>query len=129
MSLLAGNVASVKIGANQVVQVQKWSLSVGPDLQDTASFGDLWEEKSPALRKWSGSFAAQAMTFADDSTGQDALSIAALAGTSVALRLYESAAKYYSGTAFIEMAADAEESSATQTRTYTFTGSGALSYT
>jgi hypothetical protein len=129
MPLLSGNVASVNISTNQVLQVQKWTLSVGPNLQDSASFGDLWEEKSPALRKWSGSFAAQAMTFADDTTGQDALSIAALAGTSVSLRLYERPAKYYSGTAYIELAADAEESSATQGRTYTFTGSGALSYT
>jgi hypothetical protein len=129
MALLAGNVASVKIGANTVLQVQKWSLSFGPNLQDTASFGDTWDEKSKALLKWSGSFAAQALTFADDTTGQDALNAAALAGTTVALRLYESSTKYWSGNAFIELSADADESSATQGRSYTFTGTGALAYT
>lgn len=129
MFLIAGNVGSVKIAAATVLQIQKWSLSLGPNLQDSASFGDVWEEKSPALRKWSGSFAGQGLTFADDSTGQDALRTAALNGTTVALKLYEDGTKYYSGNAYIELAAEADESSATQGRTYTFTGTGALAYT
>jgi len=129
MAILSGNVGAVKLSTNQVAQIQKWSLSVGPNLQDTASFGDTWEEKSPALLKWSGSFTGQALAFGDDTNGQDALRTAALAGSTVSLRLYESSTKYYSGTAYIELALEADESSATQGRTYTFTGTGALSYT
>ncbi len=129
MALLTGNAASFKIGANTVLQMGKWSLNFGPNLQDTASFGDTWEEKSPALRKWSGSVSGQALAFGDDTTGQDALAAAALAGTTVSGRFYESATKYYSGTCYVELAASADESSASQERTYTITGTGALSYT
>jgi hypothetical protein len=129
MALLAGNVGAVKLSTNTVAQIQKWTLSFGPNLQDTAAFGDAWEEKSKALLKWSGSFSGQALAFGDDTNGQDALAGAALAGTTVALRLYESSTKYYSGNAFVEFSGDADESSASQGRTYTFTGTGTLSYT
>lgn len=129
MALLSGNVAKVSIGANQVLQMQKWTLNTGPNLQDSASFGDTWEEKSKALLKWSGSLGGQALAHGDDTTGQDLLTAAALAGTTVALRLYEDSSKYWSGNAFIEMSAEADESSATQPRSFNFTGTGALSYT
>lgn len=128
MALLAGNVASFKLSTALVVQMQKWSLNFGPNLQDTASFGDTWEEKSKALKKWSGTVSGQAVAFGDDTTGQDALRTAAINGTTVTARFYEDATKYWEGTAYIELAASADESSATQERTYTVTGTGALTY-
>lgn len=127
MAKLTGSAGNVKISTNAVAEMTKWSLSYGPNLQDGAAFGDSWEEKDAGIRKWSGSFSGYAVD--TDTNGQDALRTAALNGTSVSLRLYTGAATYYSGTAFIEISHEADESSATQAVSYSFTGSGALSYT
>jgi predicted secreted protein len=126
MAVLTGYSGIVKLSTNTVAEIQKWSLSTGKNMADTASFGDSWEEKSPTLGKWSGSFSGSLDN--TDTNGHIALRTAALNGTTVSLRLHEDATHYYSGTAYIEMALDAEVTNIVQAN-YTFTGTGALSYT
>jgi hypothetical protein len=126
MAVKSGNGGAVKIGANTVAEINKWSLSYGHNLGDTAAFGDTWEEKSPGLGRCSGSFSGSYDP--SDTNGHVALRTAALNGTPVTLNLYEDATKYYSVSAYIEVALDVEESQPAQQASYTFTGSGELSY-
>lgn len=126
MAVKTGNLGAVKIGASTVTEINKWSLSYGPNLEDIAAFGDSWEKKGAALRKCSGSFSGAYDP--SDTNGHVALRTAALNGTSVTLNLYEDASKYYSVTAFIEVALDVEETQAAEQVSYTFTGSGTLTY-
>jgi predicted secreted protein len=125
MALKSGNAGAVKISTNTVLEIDKWTANFGFNFEDTASFGDTWEEKAPNLGKWSGSFSGRYDPA--DTNGHVALRTAALAGTTVALRLYEDATKYYSGTAFIEAAYDVSVTDQEKV-TYTFTGTGAPSY-
>jgi len=126
MAVHVGNLGSVKIAANTVAEIDKWSLSFGPNMVASESFGDTWEEKTATIMKWSGSFSGRFDN--SDTNGAVALRTAALNGTTVALRLYTTASTYYSGTAFIEITKEAEEAGLI-TFSASFTGSGALSYT
>lgn len=126
MAIKAGKSGSVKIAANTVAEIDEWTLTVGPNLVDSAAFGDSWEEKTATLLKWSGSFKGRFDI--TDTNGHAALQTAALGGTTVALRLYEDGSKYYSGTAYIEMSNSSTVGGLVEA-SYTFTGTGALSYT
>jgi len=126
MAVHVGNLGSVKIATDTVLEIDKWSLSFGPNTVASESFGDTWEEKTATIRKWSGTFSGRFDNA--DTTGAVALRTAALNGTSVALRLYTTGSTYYSGTAFIEISKDAEEIGLI-TYSVSFTGTGALSYT
>lgn len=126
MPVLVGNAGSVKLAADTVAEIDKWSLNFGPNLVASESFGDSWEEKTATIRKWSGTFSGRFDN--TDTNGAVALRAAALNGTTVALRLYTTGSTYYSGTAFIEVSKDVEETGLV-TFSCSFTGSGALSYT
>lgn len=125
MALKSGNLGAVKLSTNTVLEIDKWTLNTGPNLEDTASFGDTWEEKAANLLKWSGSFSGRYDP--TDTNGHNALRTAALGGTTVSLRLYEDATKYFAGTAFIEVAYDVSVTDQEKV-SYTFTGTGALTY-
>ena len=127
MAALAGLSGSVKIGSNTVAEVAEWSLDVGLDTADVSAFGDSWKRYVAGLRSWSGSFTGRwDMT---DTNGQAALQTAILNGTTVALRLYVDATKYYSGTAFITGSSPSATVSGTVDVDFSFTGTGSLSYT
>lgn len=126
MAVVVGNLGAVKIAADTVMEIDQFSLTYGGNMESTESFGDTWEKKTPTLGRWNGSFAGRLDPA--DTTGHTALRTAALNRTSVALRLYENATKYYSGTAFIEPTVTNEERGVLKV-SYNFTGSGALSYT
>lgn len=65
----------------QLGQGQSWSLTVGKNLVDTATFGDAWEEKTATLGRASGSIGR---IYADDYFLTDVTP-----GTSFVLELYE----------------------------------------
>lgn len=126
MSILVGSGGMVAIATNTVAEIDNWSITVGPNLQDTAAFLDSWEEKTATLRRWSGSFSGR---FDDtDTNGALALNTAALTGVVAALRFYVDDTNYWSGNAFIELNPSASVSG-TVDFSCTFTGSGALGYT
>ena len=126
MSVLAGKSGKVNIGSNQVAEISNWNLDFGPDMVETQSFGDSWKERTATLRDWSGSFKGKYDN--TDTNGHLALQSAALNGTTVSLKLYEDGTHYYSGTVFVKMAVNADVGGVEEA-SYTFTGSGALSYT
>lgn len=126
MAVLNGYSGNAKVGTNAVAEMDKWSLTFDRNLVDTAAFGDTWEEKTATLGKWSGTFSGRLDN--TDTNGHIALRTAALNGTTVTLRFYEDATHYYSGTAYVTPNIDAEVNGVV-TASYSFTGSGALSYT
>lgn len=126
MAVLAGNGGSVKLTTNTVAELDTWSLDIGQGLAKTHAFGDTWEEQTATVRNWTAS-AAGRFDYTD-TNGQTALVTALLAGTSVSLRLYTSGSTYWSGTAFVAANIGAEENGVVNV-SYSFTGSGALTYT
>lgn len=126
MAVITGTSGNVKISTNAVAEIDSFSLTVGPNLTDTASFGDSWEEKTATLKRASGSFSGRLDN--TDTNGLVALRTAAMNGTTVALRLYEDSDSYFSGNAFIELTASAEVNG-TVNVSCNFTGTGTWSYT
>ncbi|MCG3777581.1 MAG: hypothetical protein JW388_0275 [Nitrospira sp.] len=125
MAIKAGSAGSFRIGSVVVLEMDAWSLDFGPDLEETHAFGDAWKESTPTMLSFSGS--ASGRYDPADSTGHIALVNAAMNGTSVAGRFYEDGTKYYSGSAFVKTAITAPTGGVI-TASYTFTGTGALSY-
>jgi hypothetical protein len=126
MAVLPGQAGSVKIATVLVAELDTWSLSFGPNLAETASFGDSWEEKTKTIMRFSGSASGR---FDDtDTNGALILNTAALTGIVAALRLYVDDTNYWSGNAFIEMNPSASVSGMVDL-SFTFTGTGALTWT
>jgi hypothetical protein len=125
MAIKVGNLASLKIGANTVAELDSWQLDYGRALEKTHAFGDTWEESTSTI----GSFTATGSGRYDpsDTNGHVALQTAALAGTTVACRFYEDATKYYSGSAYVQVSITFTENGV-GTVSYSFTGTGALTY-
>jgi len=104
MAASSGIDGKVVLNAATVLNITEWSLDVKHNVQDKTAFADTWEQKLNGLRGATGSFKGQfnADSSAGDLTGQKLLSDAALAGTSVALKLYYSTIGYYTiGVAFL----------------------------
>lgn len=126
MAVMAGNAAALKIGANVIGEMDQWSLDVQTGLEETQAFGDTWKERTATIREWSGSGSGRLDTA--DTNGHVALKTAFLAGTTVALRFNVDGTNYYGGNAFVQASFSAPENGVI-TVSYTFTGTGALSYT
>lgn len=127
MAALAGLSGSVKVGTNTVAEIAEWSLDIGLDTSDVSAFGDSWKRFVAGLRSWSGS--ATGRWDMTDTNGQVALQNAILNGTTVTLRLYVNGTNYYSGTAYITGGSESASVSGTVDVDFSFTGTGALSYT
>lgn len=126
MAVLAGNAGSFKISTNTVAEIDTWTLDVSTGLEETQSFGDTWKERTATIKEWSGTASGR---FDDtDTNGHVALNSAFLGGTTVSARFYIDSTNYYSGTAFVQAAINTSENGLV-TVSYTFTGTGALSYT
>jgi len=52
----AVTVTGAYLSPSQVAQAFKWTLTFGPNLIDSHTFGDTWEEKTAALKKGTCSF-------------------------------------------------------------------------
>lgn len=127
MAALAGLSGSVKVGANTVAEIGDWSLDIGLDSHEVSAFGDSWKRYVAGLKGWSGS--ASGRWDMTDTNGQAALQGALLGGTTVSLKLYVDSTHYYSGTAYITGSTPAASVSGTVDVEFSFTGTGALSYT
>lgn len=126
MAVLAGNAGKVQVGSSTVAEIDQWSLNIDRNLTNTQSFGDTWEESTATLGKFSGTF--QGRYDNTDTNGHIALQNAALAGTTVSVKLYVDATHYFSGSVFLTMNPKADESGVVEA-SYSFTGTGALTYT
>lgn len=126
MAVKTGKSGAVKLSTNTVLEIDSWTLNAGPNLADSAAFGDDWEEKTATLRKWTAT--AKGRFDITDTNGHAALVTAITGGSTVSLRLYEDGTKYWSGTAYVEGQFGQEVNGLVEV-TYNFTGTGALSYT
>jgi len=125
MAILTGNAGSFKLTTNTVLEIDTWTLDVSTGLEETQSFGKTWKERTATIREFSGT--ASGRFDNTDTNGHSALNTAFLGGTSVSARFYVSATNYYSGTAFVQASLNVSENGLV-TVSYTFTGSGALTY-
>jgi len=126
MAVLAGNAGSFRLTTNTVAELDNWTLDVSTGLEETQAFGDTWKENTATIKEWSGT--ASGRFDNTDTNGHVALQTAFLGGTTVSGRFYINGTNYFSGTAFVQASISAPENSVI-TVSYTFTGSGALSYT
>jgi len=99
MAVIKGNAGSFRVGANTVAECQNWSLDITQEYVDTTAFGDTMREQTPTFATWTGT--ASAKYDITDTNGQLALQTAWLAGSSVTLRFYVSAANYYTALAYV----------------------------
>lgn len=127
MAALAGTGGSVKLGSNTVAEIGEWSLDIGLDTNEVSAFGDSWKRFITGLKGWTGS--ATGRFDQTDTNGQVALQNALLNGTTVSIRLYVNATNYYSGTAYITQESPKASVGGTVDVDFSFTGTGALSYT
>jgi predicted secreted protein len=126
MAVLAGNAGSFRLTTNTVAELDNWTLDVSTGLEETQAFGDTWKENTATIKEWSGT--ASGRFDNTDTNGHVALQTAFLGGTTVSGRFYINGTNYFSGTAFVQASISAAENGLV-TVSYTFTGSGALSYT
>lgn len=125
MAVLKGNAASIRVAANAILECQSWSLELAPEFVDTTSFGDTFREQTPTFITWSGS--ASGKYDITDTTGQLALQTALLAGTTVDIRFYTTAALYYHGDAYVGASIGAAVDGIVEI-SWTFTAASALTY-
>lgn len=126
MTAIAGTQGLVKVSAATVAEIDEWDLQTDANLYGTTAFGSSWETKIAGVKKWSGSFKGR--WYMGDTNGQLALQNALLGGTSVALTLSSNGTNNYTGTAWIKSDAIKTPVDGTVDITFSFEGSGALSY-
>lgn len=124
MARHSGKNGKVKAGANTIAHVTNWSIDESVNIADLTSADDTWATNDAGKKSWSGS-----MTFRldhDAGSNQDLR-----AGDVVTLELYSegdaSGKTYYSGSAIIAQHGVASPYDNAAERTYSFTGTGALS--
>lgn len=127
MAVLTGQAGSVKLAANAILEMDSWTVTFGPNLVNSHSFGDSWEEKTATIKRWTGTATGR---FDDtDTTGALALNTDALNGDQAAdVRFYVDDTNYWAGAAYVEVSASASVDGLVEA-TFTFTGTGALTYT
>lgn len=126
MSVLKGNLASIRVAANAILECQNWSLEISQETVDTTSFGDTFRESTPTFATWSAT--AKGNYCITDTNGQLALHTAVLAGTEVAdVRCYVDATHYYHGPAYVSASISAAVDGIVEIN-WTFAASGALAY-
>ena len=99
MAVHKGSEGTVKVGANDIVEIRSYSIEESADTLETSTMGDTARTYVPSLT----TFTASVDVYWDetDSTGQGALSI----GAEVTLNVYPegdtSADTYYTGSAIV----------------------------
>lgn len=116
----------VKVAANTVAEVKEFSVESQTEIVDDTVMGDAWKTHLAGQKSWSGSLTCN--WDETDTNGQEALTD----GASVTLNLYPEGAdtgdKYLSGTATITGITVGAAVDGVVSRTFTFTGNGALAW-
>lgn len=122
---LFGSVVYMTGGTTLVIGIAEWNLDLGMDTVETTAFGDTWARRLPSIRNYSGSFSGNA----DSDASQASLRNAALGGSAVALRLYDSATTYWNcGTVYLESNPNSISIDGKGDRGFDFNGDGAPTY-
>lgn len=127
---ITGTGGNVKVGAapSVVGDVEQWKLDIDTDTLETTNFSSNgWKEYIAGLKEWSGSFDAQ-WDVANDTNGQEVIQNNQFSGTSMTLEFDVDGTHHYSGTALIKKASIDTQVKGVVKISYTYQGSGALSY-
>jgi predicted secreted protein len=131
MTAIAGKVGKVVISSSTfVAEIKNWKVNAKAGTADVTPFNTgndaAWKAFVATLKEWSGSF--EGNLDLTDTNGQYALFNTYLGGSSLTVKLYIDGTKYLSGSAIItgvDMAADVGDA---ETVTFTFQGTGGLTY-
>lgn len=125
MTTTHGKNGKVKIGANAVAEITKWTLNESVPTADSTAMGDSWQTHEIGIPSWSGSL--EGHYDPGDTNGQVALG----AGDSVTLKFYHdgdaSGKAYRTGTATVTGRVINSDMGDTNKISFEFTGNGALS--
>jgi hypothetical protein len=114
----------VKVGANTVAEVDRWSVRESVEVSDDTAQGDTAQTHLVGVPMWNGNLTCH--WDETDTNGQQALTI----GASVTLNLYPegtgSGAKYKTGTASILEVGIEVTKNGVVSREFSFQGNGAL---
>lgn len=126
---IAGKNGKVIIGTgtSKVVGIKSWSLELSLDTLEITALGDEWKNYIAGLKEWSASSEGD-YEVTSDTTGQDALQTAYLAGSTVTVKLYVDSSNYYTGTAYINSLSIEDPVDDVVTISIEFTGTGALTF-
>lgn len=89
----AGSVLYTTGGTTLVDHISEWSLDFSMSPPEATSFGDTWDNYTPSVRNATGSFTGNNDAALD--SGQSTLVAKWQSGEIRALRLHESASKYF----------------------------------
>lgn len=99
MAVHKGSEGTVKVGANEILEIRSYSIEESADTLETSTMGDTARTYVPSLTTFTGS--VDVYWDETDTTGQGALSI----GAEVTLNVYPegdtSADTYYTGSAIV----------------------------
>lgn len=124
---IAGKLGKVMIAENKVLGIKNWSLELSIDNLETTELGSDWKSYISGLKEWSASSEGD-YAVSTDTTGQQALQDAYLAGTEVTVKLYVDATHYYTGKAIVTSLSIEDPVDDIVTISIEFTGNGELTF-
>lgn len=126
MTTYSGKNGVVKVGSNAVAEVTEFEVETSVDIVDDTAMGDSWKTHKTGMKEWSGTLTC--WWDETDTNGQVVLDEDA----SVTLSLYPIGAttgnKYITGTATIRTTNTTVTKDGVVTRSFSFTGNGAMSW-
>ena len=99
MAIHKGSEGTVKVGSNDILEIRSYSIEETADTLEDTVMGDSARTYLPSLTSWSGS--VDVFWNEDDTTGQGALTIGAVAVVNFYLEGSTSGDTYYTGSAIV----------------------------
>lgn len=99
MAIHKGSEGTVKVGANDILEIRSYSIEETADTLEDTVMGDSARTYLPSLTSWSGS--VDVFWNESDTTGQGALTIGAVATVNFYLEGDTSGDTYYTGSAIV----------------------------
>lgn len=130
MATMHGKSSQVKLTTDIVADMGEWAINASLETADESAFGDSWRSFLAGLATWNGSCSGS-LNLGDtyQKTVHDLLVAATPTGTTAAMRFYVNGSSYYGGTVFITGVNPRAALSDVVKISFTFQGSGALTYT
>ncbi len=131
MAIITGDKGAIKIGTNNVAEMESWELSADKNMIESTIFANSgWRTPIPGGKSWTASGSGN-FDFTD-TNGQLALWTAWTDGTAVTLKLYQdttvAALKYFSGQAYVKSISSKSAADGKGDVSFSFEGSGELQY-
>ena len=126
---IAGKNGKLSIGANKVIGIKNWSLSLSVDTLDTTTLGEDWKSYILGLKECTAtSDGDYEIATEGNENVQGGLQTAFLNGSIVIVKMYVDATHYYTGNAVITTLTIDDPVSDVVGISIGFTGCGALTF-